>query len=164
MANFTAAKTGGWAFEDPVTHDQISTLQQHILKAPNFSEGSVHDTTGLILVGGSGLWHNHTTALVSTNNQTIYADLSGFLLCGLTTGSSVKLSNSRSTGGTIPNGSVVFATNNSTTNEAWLHREDDSVICKLPVQTTGPNVVPLAVVWRVSGAWGVFWASSGVLF
>jgi len=53
MGNFTAAKAGGWAFREPLYSPQISHLQEQLLKAPNFTEGSTHSLTGDLTVGTS---------------------------------------------------------------------------------------------------------------
>lgn len=53
MANHVAVKVGGWAFRDPISHQQISGLQTALLKCPNFDEGSTHTPSGLITVAGA---------------------------------------------------------------------------------------------------------------
>jgi hypothetical protein len=52
MSNFTEIKTGGWDDYDPLTGDQVSSIQDTLLKAPNFSEGCTFTPAAAINVLG----------------------------------------------------------------------------------------------------------------
>jgi hypothetical protein len=52
MANFTEIKTGGWDDEDPLTGDQVSSIQDTLLKAPNFAEGGTYSPTAVVRIEG----------------------------------------------------------------------------------------------------------------
>lgn len=54
MANFTAARTGGWPTGAKLEPEEISQLQEMLLKCPNFSEGSAHSLTGTLTIGATG--------------------------------------------------------------------------------------------------------------
>lgn len=55
MSNFVSIKVGGWAEEDPLTHDEINLFQEQLLKAPNLTDGSTHAPTAAFIIGGAGI-------------------------------------------------------------------------------------------------------------
>jgi hypothetical protein len=73
MSNFTPIKTGGWSFREKLFSSQMTTFQEHLLKCPNFTDGSSHVPTSPIVVGGAGVNGNICTrgTAVATNNQTV---------------------------------------------------------------------------------------------
>jgi hypothetical protein len=75
MANFTPIKAGGWVFREKVTSTQMTTIQEYLLKCPNFSDGSIHNPTNPIVVGGAGITGRIDQVprgvVVSANNQTV---------------------------------------------------------------------------------------------
>lgn len=168
MANFAAVKPGGWSWEDPITPDHITGIQEMLVKTANFSEGSIHSPTGLVSVGGAGIWHSHPWQIINPDGQTVFGDLSSFLMLGdpVTPGTKfVYLSNSKSSGGTIPDGSVIFATNLSTQDDVILTREGGgagSTFCYIPKVVTSPEVSSSVAILVRQGVWTLFWGSAGV--
>jgi hypothetical protein len=88
--NFPTIKTGGWAFQDPITNDQISQIQEYLLKCPNFIDGGAYAPSAPVVVGDSkitsvGIHVPYRilsdvviSAVISTpNNTSSYIDVTG---------------------------------------------------------------------------------------
>lgn len=75
MANFPPIKVGGWVFREKVTSTQMTAVQEYLLKCPNFSDGSTHNPTNPVVVGGAGITGRIDQVprgtLVTANNQTV---------------------------------------------------------------------------------------------
>ena len=80
MANFLAAKVGGWAARQKLSSTQLTHLQECVLKCPNFSEGSEHTLSGNLIVHGHLGGHliatgadvrPYTETLFLTRNRTL---------------------------------------------------------------------------------------------
>jgi hypothetical protein len=54
MANFTAALIGGWVAKAKLFASQLNHLQEQLLKAPNFTDGSTHALMGDLIVADGG--------------------------------------------------------------------------------------------------------------
>jgi hypothetical protein len=133
--SFAPIKVGGWAFEDPIDEDQISLVQEYLLKCANFVDGGIYAPSSPIVVGGAGITGTiggfvdlraNNSQLVESlktdanNGDYLYSQTCRRVVADLPSGTNILfLANTANSGGGAPAptlGSIIEITNPSVTN------------------------------------------------